>query len=81
MSLINNVPFNSVQNFQGSPEQVFHQARQNPVAFENFIRQTNPEGYNQALRIRNSPNPKSLILEQAKMKGINPSLINLISKM
>ena len=77
--------FNPMDNFGFNPapavnnqpdfQQILQQARQNPQAFENFIRQTNPQAYQQAMQIMNSPNPQAIIKQMAQAKGINPNIL------
>lgn len=80
-SLMNDAIFKPVGN-KSTVEQVFKEARRNPQAFEEYVRQTNPEAYNRAMQLRNaSNNPQALVMQMAQMKGIDMSLINRFSKM
>ena len=54
------------------------QARQNPKAFEEHVRRTNPQAYQQALQIRNSiANPQQAVMQLAQQKGINPNILKM----
>lgn len=57
---------------------LIQQARQNPQMFENYIKQMNPQGYQQALQIRNSANPQAMIRQMAQMRGVNPSIFQML---
>lgn len=57
---------------------VFSQAKQNPKAFEEHIRRTNPQAYRQALQIRNSiANPQQAVMQLAQQKGINSNILKM----
>ena len=83
-----NSPFNNA-NFMPAPystqmndlSQVLMQAKQNPMAFEEHIKSTNPEAYQRALQIRNSQNPKAIVREMAMAKGINPNVLRMFGLM
>ena len=64
-------------NFQQSLEW----ARQNPVAFEEHIRATNPQAYQQALQIRNSANPRAIVAQMARSRGLNPNILRMFGLM
>lgn len=72
----NRVPFKSVN--QPDLTQIVQQARQNPQAFEEHIKRTNPAAYQQAMQIRNSANPQAVIMQMAQAKGINPSVLQML---
>jgi predicted Zn-dependent peptidase len=72
--------------FQQTPAQspnilnAYNQARQNPRAFEDQIRKTNPQAYQRALQLRNSvANPQEVVLQMLQQRGINPNIINMIN--
>lgn len=57
---------------------VFSQAKQNPRAFEEHVRRTNPQAYQQALQLRNSiANPQQAVMQLAQQKGINPNILRM----
>lgn len=60
---------------------IVQQARQNPRAFEDYIRRSNPQAYDQAMRIRNSPNPQAMIMQMAQSRGINPNILRMLGLM
>lgn len=72
-------PFNSIPmspvNVATSFEQVLKQAQQNPQAFEEQIRRTNPAGYQRAMQIRNSANPQAITMQMAQARGLNPNIL------
>lgn len=71
--------FNSFNSPQQDPfVTALQQARQNPKAFEENIRKTNPQAYQQAMQIRNSfANPQQAIMQMAQQKGINPNILKM----
>lgn len=80
-----NLPFNDFR--QNSPAQtqsgvpdfqnLLQQASQNPKAFEEHLRQTNPQAYQRAMQVRNSANPRAMIVEMAKARGVNPNILKM----
>lgn len=83
-NLMDNIPFNAVQSCNGNGcdiVQHFNEIRQNPRAFEEHIKKTNPQAYQQAMQIRNSANPKAIIMNMAQQKGINLNLIKSLGLM
>ena len=80
-NLMDNTPFNNVP-FNGTTPQtietLIQQIKQNPAAFEEQMRRGNPQAYNMALQIRNSPNPRAAILQLMQAKGFNPSILNML---
>lgn len=74
----NSVPFTPVgQNPSNDIAQMLQQARQNPQAFEEQIKRTNPMAYQQAMQIRNSANPQAVIKQMAQAKGLNPNVLRM----
>ena len=57
--------------------ELIQQARQNPQAFEDRIRQTNPQAYQQAVRIRNNGNPQWYVMQMLQSRGINPGILKM----
>lgn len=80
-NLMDNTPFvNMAQpaQFQGQNlTDIIQQARQNPQAFEAFVRQTNPQAYEQAMRLRNTANPRALVTEMARSQGLAPNILRM----
>lgn len=74
-----NLPFNdsrqigSVDAFQTMLQQV----SQNPKAFEEQLRMSNPQAYQRAMQIRNSSNPRAMLIELAKSRGVNPNILKM----
>ena len=58
--------------------ELVQRARQNPRAFEEQVKQMNPQAYQQAMQIRNSANPQALIMQMAKCRGINPGILQML---
>ena len=57
---------------------VAQRARQNPKAFEDHIRQTNPQAYQRAMQIRNSTNnPQQVVMQMAQQRGLNPNILRM----
>ena len=58
---------------------LLNQAKQNPKAFEEHVRRTNPQGYQRAIQIRNSMvNPQQAVMQMAQQRGINPNIIRML---
>lgn len=75
---MDNIPFkNAVQPTQNDIMTVIQKAQQNPALFEEQIRQTNPQAYQQACQIRNSANPREAILQLAQSRGMNPNILKM----
>ena len=55
----------------------FNQARQNPQQFEEYMRRSNPQAYQQACQIRNCSNPRQVILQLAQSRGVNPNILSM----
>ena len=64
---------NNVQNIDTLVDQI----RQNPAAFEEYIRTTNPQAYQMALQVRNMPNPKAMVAQMAQARGVNPNILRM----
>lgn len=79
-SLMDSAPFNNMPNIQNQQniEMLIQQIKQNPAAFEEQIRKTNPQAYQMAMQIRNSPNPQSIIMQMMQAKGMNPNLLSML---
>lgn len=72
MNLMDRALFNnSPQNI----DELIQRIRQNPGAFEEQIKKTNPQAYQLALNIRNSQNPQAIIRQMIQQKGINPNIL------
>lgn len=82
-NLMDNTPFSSAPH--NVPTQdlntLIQQAKQNPKAFEDYVRQNNPQAYQQALQIRNSANPQAMIMQMAKQKNVNPNILRMLGIM
>ena len=73
--LMDRAPYNTApQNM----EQLIDRIRQNPSAFEEQLKQTNPQAYQMALNIRNSPNPQAIIRQMAQQRGLNPNILRML---
>lgn len=76
---MDNAPFvnghNLQLNVQPNLMQIIQQAQQNPNAFEEQMRRTNPQAYEMACQIRNSANPREAILQLAQRRGVNPNIL------
>lgn len=66
-------PYNSAPQ---NVEQLIDRIRQNPSAFEEQLKQTNPQAYQMALNIRNSPNPQAVVMQMIQQRGLNPNLLS-----
>lgn len=74
----NSVPFTPVGQGSGDLTQVVQQAKQNPQAFEEHIKRTNPAAYQMAMQIRNSANPQAMVMQMAQSRGINPNILAML---
>lgn len=77
-NLMDSIPYNGSTPNQQSIENLIQQIRQNPQAFEEQMRRTNPQAYQMALQIRNSPNPQSMIMQMMQSRGMNPNILNML---
>lgn len=83
-NLMDNTPFQSAPHCDNNTCDIFQQVqqiRQNPQAFEEHIKRTNPRAYQQALQIRNSANPQAIIMNMARQKGVNPNILRMLGIM
>lgn len=62
-------------------EQLAEQARRNPAAFEDYIKRTNPQAYQQAMQIMNCANPRAMVAQMAKARGVNPNILRMFGLM
>ena len=70
---------NNVQSQNPDISDIINRARQNPRAFEEHIRKTNPQAYQRAIQIRNSvANPQQVIMQMAQQRGINPNILRML---
>lgn len=77
-NLMDNTPFNNSIPNQYNLEMIIQQIKQNPQAFEEQVRRNNPQAYQMALQIRNSPNPQSMIMQMMQARGFNPNILNML---
>ena len=57
---------------------IMQQARQNPRWLEQQVQRVNPRGYQQALQIRNSPNPMQAVMQMAQANNVHPSILQYL---
>lgn len=57
---------------------VIKRAQQDPLGFEEMVKQRNPEGYRRAMQVRNCANPKAMALEMARAQGVNPNILSML---
>jgi hypothetical protein len=72
------VPMQQVPNTSNNIYDVIQRARQDPRAFEEHMKRTNPQAYQMAMQIRNSSNPQAMIMQMAQQKGINPNILQML---
>ena len=77
-NLMDTTPFNGNMPNSQNMEAFINQIRQNPQAFEEQIRRTNPQAYQMALQIRNSPNPQAMIMQMMQSRGFNPNIMRML---
>lgn len=53
-------------------------ARQNPQWLEQEVKRINPQGYQQALQIKNSANPIQVIMQMAQANRVHPSILQML---
>lgn len=79
---MDNAPFiNAPTTTNNDIQIIIQQARQNPRAFEDYVRRNNPQAFEQAMRIRNSANPQSLIMQMFQSRGLNPNILRMLGLM
>ena len=78
LNLMNSTPYNGDMSNQQSIEMLINQIKQNPQAFEEYIRKTNPQAYQMALQVRNSSNPQSIIMQMMQSRGLNPNILRML---
>lgn len=71
-------------NFQPNVEnnlfEVANRARQNPKAFEDYVRKNNPQAYQRAIQIRNSVvNPQQVVMQMAQQRGLNHNIMRMFN--
>ena len=76
MDNMNYTPIGPVQD--NSFENILKQARQNPKAFEEHIKRTNPQAYQRALELRNIGNPQQVVMQMMQQRGINPNILRML---
>lgn len=74
-NLMDSVSYNSNSS---NMEALIQQIKQNPQAFEEQVRKNNPQAYQMALQIRNSPNPQAMIMQMMQAKGFNPNILGML---
>lgn len=57
---------------------VIKRAQSDPLGFEEMVKQRNPEGYRRAVNIRNSANPKAIVMEMARAQGVDPNILSML---
>jgi hypothetical protein len=55
---------------------IIQRARQNPQWLEQEVQRINPQGYQMAMRIRQSGNPIAAVMQMAQQQGIHPSILH-----
>ena len=60
-------------------QSVLQQARNNPRAFEEHIKRTNPQAYQMAMQLRNSQCPQEVIFRMAQQRGIDPNILRMLN--
>ena len=78
-NLMDRAPFNeSHQTPTVNLQEMLMQARQNPAAFEEQFKKTNPQAYQQAMQIRNSGNIQVAVQQMLQARGINPGILRML---
>lgn len=67
----------SIPSVPSNQQAMLQQIMQNPKAFEDHLKHSNPQAYQRAMQIRNSGNPRAAILEMARAQGLNPSILKM----
>lgn len=52
---------------------MYKMAMQNPKAFEENLRRTNPQAYERAVALAKTKSPKDIVMQVLKERGINPA--------
>lgn len=89
-SPLDNVQFNTIPNqqpngqctfAQGIPcdlKDIIQRAQQNPQWLEQEVQRINPQGYQMAMRIRQSGNPMQFVMQMAQANRVHPSILNYL---
>ena len=72
----NQVSNNNVINAQDM-QSAYKNAMQNPKAFEEYVRRTNPKAYDMAVKLAQSRNPRDIVMQILNSRGINPSMFGM----
>lgn len=59
---------------QSNMVSMYRAAMQNPKAFEEQFRRSNPQAYEQAVALARSRNPKDIVMQILNQRGINPMM-------
>lgn len=73
---MDNIPFTSVPQNDDIVSAIRH-AQQDPLTFEENLKRNNPQAYQMACQIRNSSNPRQMMLQLAKSRGVNPNVLKM----
>lgn len=57
---------------------MIERAKNDPRGFEEMVKKTNPQGYQLALQIRNSQNPRAMVIEMARAQNVNPNIYRIL---
>ena len=73
-----NSPVNvvNINNNQDIVQQ-FRMAMSNPKQFTDYFAKNNPQAYQYAMQLANNSNPRQLVLQMLKARGLNPGMFNL----
>lgn len=89
-SPLDHVQFNTIPNqqtpgqctfAQGVPcdlKDIIQRAQQNPQWLEQEVQRINPQGYQMAMRIRQSANPMQMVMQLAQANRVHPSILNYL---
>ena len=82
-NLMDNIPYNADTRAAMGNDVMrqLDEIRRNPQAFEEHLKRTNPQAYQQAMQIRNSANPTAIVRAMAQPRGINPNVLRMLGLM
>ena len=77
-NIMDNASFTTVQNQQVNPlVQQYQYAMQNPTAFVEQIKRSNPQAYQRAMQLAQCSNPQQAVMQILQSRGLNPAMFNL----
>lgn len=82
-NLMDNIRFTAAVPATNTPNNqnifdIIQRAKNDPLGFEEMVKQVNPEGYKRAMQIRNCANPRAAAIEIARAQGVDPNILSML---